>query len=228
MGNNRPRRGNVRVLPQKGFTLIELLVVIAIISILASILLPVLARSKKKAEQTVCLNNLKQLALGIQSYVDDEEGKLPGPCWAGAQPNYDNTQSRELAYFLASHTGQPAPSGNSRVSKLFVCPGYVKNAPGASAGVDGRKIYLLNPDVDPGPAGVYAFGYPAPLVEPLKMEAVGSYGPVSDIWSLQDADKTSISTVPSWYDDLPDRPVHGKVWTRIFFDGHAEFVPATP
>jgi len=62
---------------QKGFTLIELLVVIAIIGILASMLLPTLAKAKKKANRLKCSNNLGQLAKGFTAASGDHEGALP-------------------------------------------------------------------------------------------------------------------------------------------------------
>src|SRR2546430_16099826 len=60
----------------EAFTLIELLVIIAIIAILASLLLPVLATAKAKAQTINCINNSKQLTLCWVLYAGDNADRL--------------------------------------------------------------------------------------------------------------------------------------------------------
>jgi prepilin-type N-terminal cleavage/methylation domain-containing protein/prepilin-type processing-associated H-X9-DG protein len=63
-----------RPFQQGGFSLMELLVVIAIIAVIAATLLPSLGQSKRSAQRTQCLGNLRQLGLAAQMYWDDNAG----------------------------------------------------------------------------------------------------------------------------------------------------------
>ena len=89
-----------------GFTLIELLVVIAIIAILAAILFPLFAKAREKANQAACMNNQRQLCIGILAYAQDNDETLPLPKdWVeasrmSADPKVFNCPSN-------SHDGRP-------------------------------------------------------------------------------------------------------------------------
>lgn len=62
-----------------GFTLVELLVVVAILGILMSMLLSSIHRAKEKGRETQCMNNLRQIGIGIKMYYDDNRQMIVAP-----------------------------------------------------------------------------------------------------------------------------------------------------
>ena len=103
----------------EGFTLVELLVVIAVIAILAALLLPVVIAAKRKSQRTTCLNNLRQISLGVRMYSDDSNDASPSP---GAGVTSANPLTLYSGYktLMKSYVGLNGAS--SPQDKLFACP----------------------------------------------------------------------------------------------------------
>src|SRR5688572_9902080 len=102
--------------PTKGFTLIELLVVIAIIALLAAILFPVFARARENARKSACLNNMKQIGVGIMQYKQDFDEFFPQMYWSTAV--VPTGRWEPLAEGLWG--GEIMPYVKSR--QIFICP----------------------------------------------------------------------------------------------------------
>lgn len=124
----------------RAFTLIELLVVIAIIGILAAMLLPVLRRAKEQAQIAKCQSNLKQIAVVMTFYCDNNNEYFPNP-WgiekAGGSAPFDRRRNTPWPALLNEYTKAPigtwsgsSPDGSfsftglpvQNKSNIYTCP----------------------------------------------------------------------------------------------------------
>ena len=188
---------------KRGFTLIELLVVIAIIAILAAILFPVFARAREKARQSSCLNNVKQMTLGILMYAQDYDEKLP---YGQGGPVVWWSLFYHLAYPSSTITSPLAPYVKN--NQIAICPSRATEC-GYGWNYSHMPYYMGHASTPAWVVALAQIKYPAEVI--MFGDTASGYN-----WAY----------CPICYSTLTDRlsDIHNGGANFGFVDGHAKWI----
>jgi prepilin-type N-terminal cleavage/methylation domain-containing protein len=156
---------------EPAFTLIELLVVVAVIAILASLLLPALARAREQAKSVTCAGNLKQVGLMMALYLDEEDDFIPR-AWTGTASWYTLFAPKggysDAYIWQVSWDGAYGPPAGDYVCTRAKWPFFCQVNPGSGNGGQGGTnyggpvhnfaVYYIRSNAVKSPSSWYAIG----------------------------------------------------------------------